>query len=523
MTSSSFALFLAAASAAIAQKPISVQGVVTNSVTGEPVLRAHVSLRFSTTGQQGQAQQKRYGALTSVDGKFTITGLDPGAYSAAIDKTGFITTSDIPMLNLQAGDVKDDLKFKLLPAGSIAGRVLTAEGDPVYNALVVIENYPATTTTDEKGQYRIGGLAPGKYRLRATLQDIGMLPEIRTDGTKEIHYAATYYPSVLLPASATRVEPRAGSETTGIDIRLVRTPIVRITGRVEGLPPGLDNAHIELRKGRSTSSNGSLKPDGTFELWKVDPGKYTVVAMWNTPAGARIQSTPADVEVDDRDVDHVVLNALPSMALAGHVQFDDDKARPQQGQANVPKQGIQPLQQAVSERIIVSSPEGYSSQSANLGADDSFQLTNLSPNRYRLGVTWGPAYIKSIRIGSTQVDGNVLDLRYGAPGDSVTVMVSSATGNISGTVSDDKGPVSAATVLLAPEDEDSGRGNRYMSVKPDGSYSLPMIPPGKYRIGAFDEADRGQLMRGNREDYLEQMDAIEIHGDDRITKDLKRR
>jgi hypothetical protein len=523
MTSSSLALFLLAAAAA-AQKPISVQGVVTNAVTGEPVLRAHVVLQSATQGQQGQVSQKRYGALTSVEGKFTITGLDPGRYSVAIDKTAFITASDNPMLNLQAGDAKDDLKFKLTPAGSITGRVLTAAGDPLENAMVVIENYPANTTTDEKGQYRLGGLAPGKYRLRATLQDIGMLPELRTDGTKEIHYAATYYPSVLLPASATRVEARAGSESTGIEIRLVRTPIVRISGTVAGLPSGVQNAHIELRKGRLSSSGGSVNADGTFELWKVDPGKYTVVAMWNTPAGARIQSTPAEIELVDRDIDHVVLNALPPMALAGHIQFDDDKARPQQPQANVRRQGIQAgAQQAVSERIIVSSSEGYSSQSANVGADDTFQLNDLSRNRYRLGVSWGPAYIKSIRIGSTQVEGNVLDLRQGAPGDSVAVVVSSATGSISGTVSDDKGPVSAATVLLAPDDEDSGQGNRYMQVKPDGTYTLPMIPPGKYRIAAFDEADRTQLMRGNREDYLDQMEPIEIHGNDQITKDLKRR
>ena len=235
MTSSRLALFLWASLAAMAQtpapgsdKPIAVQGVVTNSVTGEPVLRAHVVLRSGTQGQQGQASQKRYGALTTVDGKFTITGLDPGRYSVAIDKTGFATASDFPVLNLQAGDAKDDLKFKLTPTGSIVGRVLTAEGDPVDNAMVLIENYPSNTTTDEKGQYRLGGLAPGKYRIRATIQDIGMLPEIRTDGTKEVHYAPTYHPSALLPESATRVEARAGSETTGIDIRMVRTPIVRI-------------------------------------------------------------------------------------------------------------------------------------------------------------------------------------------------------------------------------------------------------------------------------------------------------
>jgi hypothetical protein len=533
VTSSRLPLFLWASLAAMAQtpapgsdKPIAVQGVVTNSVTGEPVLRAHVVLRSGTQGQQGQASQKRYAALTAVDGKFTITAIDPGRYSVAIDKTGFITTSDVPMMNLQPGDSKDDLKFKLTPCGSIVGRVLTAEGDPVDNAMVVIENYPSNTTTDEKGQYRLGGLAPGKYRIRATIQDIGMLPEIRTDGTKEVHYAPTYHPSALLPESATRVEARAGSETTGIDIRMVRTPIVRISGMVAGLPPGTQDAHIELRKGRSSSSGNNLKADGTFELWKADPGKYIVVATWNTPAGVRIQSTPAEVEVADRDIDRVVLNVLPPIALAGHIQFDDDKARPQQPQVNVRRQGLQAQQtplQSASQRIMIMSMEGFSSQTANLGADDTFQLNNLSPNRYRLMISWGPAYIKSIRIGSTQVDGNVLDLRQGTPGDSVTIVVSSAMGTISGKVTDDKGPATAASVMLAPDDTESGQGNRFVDVQPDGAYIMPTIPPGKYRIVAIDEAARSQFLRANREDYIDQTEPIEIHANDQITKDLKKK
>jgi hypothetical protein len=53
---------------AFAQQTASVTGTVTNSVTGAPVPRAHVTLRG----------QKNFGALTDGDGKFSIAGIVPG-------------------------------------------------------------------------------------------------------------------------------------------------------------------------------------------------------------------------------------------------------------------------------------------------------------------------------------------------------------------------------------------------------------------------------------------------------------
>ena len=58
-------------------KSASLEGTVTNSVTGEPLVRAHVMVRGSAAGKQ-----VRYGAITDASGKFSITSLPAGAYSA---------------------------------------------------------------------------------------------------------------------------------------------------------------------------------------------------------------------------------------------------------------------------------------------------------------------------------------------------------------------------------------------------------------------------------------------------------
>jgi hypothetical protein len=140
-------------------------------------------------------------------------------------------------------------------------------------------------------------------------------------------------------------------------------------------------------------------------------------------------------------------------------------------------------------------------------------------------VSWGPAYVKGMRAGSNQIEGAILDLRNGAAGGTLTLVVSAATGDVSGTVSDEKGPVTRAMIALLQADWD-GTGpsaSRFAASKPDGTYHIGSIPPGKYRIAAADEADRTLLTRGgNLEDYADVVETIEIHANDKLTKDLKR-
>jgi hypothetical protein len=70
------------------------------------------------------------------------------------------------------------------------------------------------------------------------VQHLPLPLEIRADGTAEVNYAATYYPSALDHKSAARVEVAPAAEVTGIDIKLVRTRITHVTGKVIGAPPG---------------------------------------------------------------------------------------------------------------------------------------------------------------------------------------------------------------------------------------------------------------------------------------------
>jgi protocatechuate 3,4-dioxygenase beta subunit len=512
----------------------SVSGVVTNSLTGEPVLRAHVVLHSSTVGPDGLPQT--YGALTNQEGKFTITQLPPGRYVASADRAGFVMLpKTVSALNfnfpLAAGDKKEDLNLILTPAGAIIGRVLDAAGEPVANALVQAEGNEGgeTAATDEQGRYRIGGLRPGKYRLHASPRPSQFSSEVRTDGSEDLHYSSTYYPDSLARASARRLDVGPAAELSGIDIRLVRTGILSVSGKVSGMAGGVTPTGIEMTREGENGYGGpqsTVKPDGSFTISPMDPGKYTLAAVsYGRGPLHNPRSAPVEIEVAGTNLENIELRMIPPFEVPGQVRFDDERARlPQQR----PARQSQPLaaQPAVPpRRIHLKAVLGFQGDAlaAEIGADDSFTLENVLPGRFHVLLSWGPAYVRSVRIGSTETEGDILDVRNG-PAGPVTIAVSSLMCQISGTVYDSNGPAANTRVVLVPE-AGGGRGLQSTPVKADGTYSFVALPPGKYTLAATDaDFNPNRYEPGLAlEDYEDVAESIDLRPGDKITKDLKRK
>jgi hypothetical protein len=148
MRVSSFVALVALAFAGQAQEAASVTGMVTNSVTGAPIVRAHVKL----SGRQS------FGALTNGEGKYSITGIPPGGYGYSAERVGFISEvhmGSMPGQDLHAGD--NSLDMTLIPVGAVAGKVLDAEGEPVQSVRVTAigGNDDFSSTTDSKGNFEL--------------------------------------------------------------------------------------------------------------------------------------------------------------------------------------------------------------------------------------------------------------------------------------------------------------------------------------------------------------------------------
>ncbi len=273
-----------------------------------------------------------YGATAAVDGKFSITGIAPGSYSLGGQRVGFVeipARGNVEPLSLKADDHKIDVNLKLAPTGTITGRVTDANGEPVEGASVEVRSprNDESRSTDENGEFRIGGLAPGRYRVKASASDVwGGRPEIRTDGTVEVHNAVTYYPSVLAETEARKVEVRPGADTTGVDIQLVRVPFVRVSGKIVGAPRSAANSIVMVVRDNGGEGIG-VKSDGSFEIWRLDPGKYKLTGQWDGSDGQQGHTVTANIEVAGSDIDNIELRAVPNSDISGRLEFEDDRAK----------------------------------------------------------------------------------------------------------------------------------------------------------------------------------------------------
>ncbi len=518
---------LLVASLALAQappKPGLVEGTVTHSLTGAPILRAHVALR----GVGPQA--KSYGALTNTEGKFSIAGVFPGTYRAAAERVGFFAPAEAGgrttiEVALGAGEKKDDLKFRLAPLGSISGRVVDAEGEPVEAALVTIDTRQISSaspheSTDDQGRFRLGGLLPGRYRVKAAPASVlPTPPEIRTDGTVEVRYAPTYYGGVMEYKAAARIEVGTGHDVTGIEIPLRGIPMVRISGRVIGVSPEARAVGLMFSQTTGTSSRLGVKNDGTFEVWNVDPGKYFLTAVWGS-GNQRVQTAPVNVEIGQSNLEHIELRVVPPSPLTGQVVFEDEPARPQasksgqggrSGETGEPKLELRTVDPGMFANPV----------RADVAADGSFHLAGVAAARYRVMLSWTSGYVKAITLGQHAAEGNVLDLRNGAAGAALTVLVSAAFGTVSGTVADDSGPVAGARVALVRDDFVSLGDVTFASTDAAGSYTIDHVRPGKYRIAAIEDNDTAARW-GNLDDYEDIVARIEVQPKDKVTQELRR-
>lgn len=157
-----------------------IAGSVVSGDGGRPVRRARVTL----TGGDLRASKS---AVTDDQGGFAFTDLPAGRFSLSASKPGFVNAiygqkkpgrPGTPIQLLEAQKLTN-LKMPLPKGGVLTGVVLDENGEPTPGTQVTAFRYEMRTgekrltsvgndQTDDRGMYRIYGLLPGDYVVRAT-------------------------------------------------------------------------------------------------------------------------------------------------------------------------------------------------------------------------------------------------------------------------------------------------------------------------------------------------------------------
>ena len=319
---------------------VAVQGVVKNSLTGDPLPRALVQVN----GETGP------GALTDSNGRFEVMVPGQGPQVFQLTKPGF---HDLPVnasgsttllenfnpithsVNVSEG--MPALSFAMMPTGVIRGHIDLSTGDPGQGIGVLLLRRTvqsghamwraaANTRTNSDGAYRFAALDVGEYAIATeSARDTDVVSNlVEPSSDRKIAwngYAATYYPDTREFSTASKIHLHAG-ETAQANLTLRLEPFHLVRATVAPLSVG-DKSVVDYAASLADSQGHPLSypaqydsetrtvqamlPDGTYTL------QVTAVSR------SRLANGLANIDAFSRNAvgPNAVLQGTTAFAVAG--------------------------------------------------------------------------------------------------------------------------------------------------------------------------------------------------------------
>jgi hypothetical protein len=410
----------------------------------------------------------------------------------------------------------------MIKGGVITGKVTNSKGDPIVGVPVHAEalNNPSSSTTDllgigaaesdDRGIYRIYGLKPGPYVVKAGGQ--GQFGFAASNGFDLD--VPTYYPAANRD-TAIPVVVRSGDETTGIDIKYSGAEGHRISGFVLGTinagGPAANGAIAIVLSTAGTQSVLSmtlaspLDQRRAFGFNGIADGDYDVFAAFQTgqQTDASLVATKR-VTVRGGDVTGVELTLTQLASIGGTMMLDPIK--PEDKCDRRGSQIIETIFAARRDEPRKSGSQVMTTMLAGLGgslnAKGEFSARNLDAGRYRFDIklpteAW---YVRVINLPQTALPSTASKPNQSSPWQgTVTIKSGQQVGGISILVGQDaaslRGRVTVTPegkefpadvhVHLVPADREQANDVlRYSEtmIMSDGSFAFSNIAPGRYFI-----------------------------------------
>ena len=372
--------------------------------------------------------------------------------------------------------------------GSITGTVVDDFGDPVEGLTVrawglryadggrVVQAAGVSRETDDRGEYRLFHLRPGRYLVSAADDDA--------------QSAMTYHPDTTVLSSATPITVRPSQQTPGAHVRHTRIRHARVAGVARSSAGAPLDGTVMLTDARRTGSIGgsrlTLARGGTFEFTGVPPGQYMVRAVTGESAARSPEVAVQPLLVTGADVPALTLVTAPTANVSGRIVLEGA-----------------PADTGDLYFAIAAAPDPdyvpYNARRATslVTGNRTFEIRGLvGPTRFTL-LDGSPGWwLKSVDIqGVNAAEEPVTFSGARDSRDDVTIVLSSAGATVAGRVrSDDARAVDDYRVVLFPARRDRWfAGSRYIRMvggpDADGGYTLNSVRPGEYFIVAISELD----------------------------------
>jgi hypothetical protein len=348
-----------------------VTGHVTCSDTQQPARFATVTLvNVESGGQNRFGFGRRVSGRTDLNGNFTLEA-EPGDYYVTAMATGYVSSVAEAEARLGSGASSDDL-LKQLPqvhvaengggpvnvtidrGGVISGKLQWDDGSPAAGVSVIAMSTttPAATglggqtdvmrltmelggglgrgafeTSDDRGVFRLTGLAAGSYWVRATV----MTPSAEPGGGFGGRFSSItmYAPGKVRRSDAQTITLKAGEERDDVTFMMDLSSLHTVSGQVSATGGGtVASGTVRLTDSQDSTlvRQGFVEPDGSFVVQWVPAGTYTLtVTNASTTAstgyfgrgrggssgGGGFQNFQESLAVSDSDVSGVGISLTP--------------------------------------------------------------------------------------------------------------------------------------------------------------------------------------------------------------------
>ncbi|MGA3161188.1 MAG: carboxypeptidase-like regulatory domain-containing protein [Terracidiphilus sp.] len=289
---------------------------------------AKLQARHAAQAQKGTGLT----AVSSIDGSFEMPQVPPGTYYVVAQLKGYIspfapedmftdrdgairrTQAQADKIVVQDAPVRADVRLER--GGSINGVIRYDDGSPatgVRPVLMVMQDdgkwkhnfsftgMPGAILSDDRGHYRIGGLAKGKYAVKAEL------PTVQTIsgpvGSSSMHSnlgdaLVVYSGGVFREKEIKPIEVGAGEDVNGIDIVFPLDNIHQVSGivaaKTDNHPVNSGWVNLNDPDTKAVLRHTKIEEDGSFKFSYVPEGQYLLVT---SRAGDTDKSAPVSAMV----------------------------------------------------------------------------------------------------------------------------------------------------------------------------------------------------------------------------------
>jgi Carboxypeptidase regulatory-like domain len=497
-----------------------ISGRITEQESNRPLPRAIVTLIASAGGRQVEV-------LADAEGRYEFAGLEPGQYGVLAapgelqathlrhafgqaEPLDQITSPPRSGVALTAGERRADVNIALMRALAIEGRVLDPLDTPMAEVTVMLMRtdgtpYPAyPVSSDDRGDYRLFGLAPGRYRVCAA-------PERSSDEPAEAsRFVHTCHPAAVAPGDAADIVLTT-SDASGTDIRVQRGGTFTISGSVtDAAGAVVDRPHVSAFPiDRRTDSGYAMGRAGRFMLRGLLPGRYIVQASVGGPDYPDDTRPPArerevgytSIDVGAAEIVDCAITLSKAQTVTGRMVFEGGPAPP----PSRLRMAVQAIATGLGWGMVRERPP-----TAAVSDKLTFELTGL----YRLPLTFAVTglpdgwAVKSIRYDGEDVTNVPVTLGSGSGPGRVEIVATSRVAQPSVRVTDERGePLSSFLVVLLSTDPARRKGSP-ASIPgwkaEDGVVSLGALLPGEYYVAALGLSDSGLFISdlARLEDYV---------------------